>query len=72
MDFRFRDNYSREFGVTKTIQDTPNLSATMPKRAEKNVFASGICTCPPSANAWKALSASASVGTVKRERNALE
>ena len=30
-----------------TIQDTPKRSATMPKRGEKNVFASGSCTCPP-------------------------
>jgi len=60
----FQDNYFAESGVTKTIQNTPNLSATMPKRAEKNVFASGISTFPPPASALKALSASAYVLTV--------
>ncbi len=35
----------------------------MPKRGEKNVFVSGIFTCPPLANALKTRSASASFGT---------
>ena len=29
---------------TTTIQPTPNLSASMPKRGEKNVWISGWCT----------------------------
>ena len=37
-----------------TIHDTPKRSATMPKRGEKNVFVSGICTCPPLASALNA------------------
>ena len=35
----------------------------MPNLADKNVFASGIRTCPPSASAAKTRSASASVAT---------
>src|SRR5882724_4103450 len=51
-------------GRTRIIQDTPNRSATMPKREEKNVFVNGIWTCPPSARAAKSCSASASVDAV--------
>ena len=35
---------ARAYCATRTIQPMPNLSATMPKRGEKNVLASGICT----------------------------
>src|SRR3990172_5323209 len=51
-------------GLTKIIHDTPKRSATIPKRGEKNVFVSGICTWPPSPGAAKSRSASATVGTV--------
>ena len=37
--------------ATSTIQPTPNLSATMPKRGEKNVFVIGMFTLPPSDSA---------------------
>ena len=37
--------------ATITIHETPKRSATIPKRGEKNVLVSGICTCPPSASA---------------------
>src|ERR1700730_7716105 len=47
-----------------TIHDTPKRSATIPKRGEKKVLVSGICTCPPSASALNRRSASASLGTV--------
>src|SRR5438132_13269545 len=47
-----------------TIHDTPKRSATMPKRGEKKVLVSGICTCPPAASALNRRSASASLGTV--------
>ena len=56
--------YFAESGATITIQNTPNLSTTMPNLAEKNVFDSGCSTFPPWASALKALSASASVFTV--------
>jgi len=46
--------------ATRTIQPTPNLSVSMPKRGEKNVFAIGMVTCPPAASALKVLSASLS------------
>ena len=46
------------------IQPTPKRSSSMPKRGDQNVFANGIRTCPPSANAAKTRSASASLGTV--------
>ena len=56
-------------GMTVTIQPTPNRSATIPKRADQNVLASGICTCPPSASAANFRSASASFATVsEREK----
>src|SRR5262249_23606463 len=45
---------------TTTIQLMPNLSASMPKRGEKKVLPSGMCTCPPSASAANSRSASAS------------
>ncbi len=45
-----------------TIHDTPKRSATMPKRGEKKVLPSGICTCPPLPSAANNLSASASLG----------
>ena len=48
---------------TITIHDTPNLSATQPKRGEKNVLPIGIWIWPWLASASKALSASASVAT---------
>ena len=47
-------------GSAITIQPMPKRSATMPKRGEKNVLPSGICTCPPSASALNMRSASAS------------
>ena len=47
-----------------TIHPTPKRSATMPKRGEKKVLVSGICTWPPSASAANSRSASASSGTV--------
>src|SRR5690349_17020790 len=46
--------------ATRTIQFTPNLSATMPNRGEKKVLPSGIRTSPPWARAENFLSASAS------------
>ena len=46
------------------IHCTPKRSATMPKRGEKKVLASGICTWPSSASDAKSRSASASFGTV--------
>ena len=49
-------------GATTIIHDTPKRSATMPKREEKKVLVSGICTCPPSARAANSRSASASSG----------
>src|SRR5579884_2097877 len=58
----FQDIYFAESGVTKTIQNTPNLSSTMPNFAEKKVLASGISTLPPAASAANAWSTSASVG----------
>src|SRR5262249_33221643 len=48
------------FGMTMTIQPTPNLSATMPKHGEKKVLVSGCCTCPPWPSALKSFLASAS------------
>jgi hypothetical protein len=50
-------------GATAIIHPIPNRSSTMPKRGDQNVFVSGIFTCPASANALKARSASASFGT---------
>src|SRR5438445_7806103 len=47
-----------------TIHVTLKRSATMPKRGEKKVLVSGICTCPPSASTLNRRSASASLGTV--------
>ena len=47
-------------GSAITIQPMPKRSATMPNRGEKNVLASGICTCPPAASALNMRSASAS------------
>ncbi len=44
---------------TITIHVTPKRSAAMPKRGEKNVLPSGICTAPPSARAANTRSASA-------------
>jgi hypothetical protein len=41
--FRLRPRHVFSEG-TMTIHDTPNRSATMPKRGEKNVLANGICT----------------------------
>src|ERR1700722_8051184 len=52
------------FFPTRIIQPTPNLSATMPKRDAKNVSASGICTCPPSASALNRRSPSVASGAV--------
>src|SRR5262245_42315776 len=46
---------------TPTIQHRPNLSVTMPKRGEKNVLPSGICTWPPLARASNNRLASASL-----------
>src|SRR5688500_16738968 len=43
---------------TTIIHDTPKRSAALPKRGEKKVFASGICTCPSSATAANRRSAS--------------
>ena len=65
-DFTFgerfhHDGYTFPYCATSTIQPTPNLSDSMPKRDEKNVFAIGIFTLPPSASALKMRSASASV-----------
>src|SRR5271169_566622 len=45
---------------TITIQATPNLSVSMPKRGEKKVLASGIVTWPSSPSVAKILSASVS------------
>src|SRR5262249_44474338 len=47
-------------GSTMIIQFTPNLSATIPKRGEKNVLVSGIVTFPPFDSALNKRSASAS------------
>src|SRR6185436_10783596 len=57
---------------TSTIQKTPNLSATIPKRFEKKVFIIGACTCPPSASAANKRSASASVAAVSDSENPLK
>src|SRR6185295_1413976 len=48
------------FGSTIIIQLTPNLSASIPKRGEKNVLVSGIVIFPPADNALNRRSASAS------------
>ena len=40
----------------------------MPKREEKNVLASGICTCPPSARAEKKRSAAGRRSRSRRKR----
>src|SRR5512143_12003 len=48
-------------GATLIIQPIPNRSSSIPKRGDQNVFVSGILIFAPSANALKALSASASL-----------
>src|SRR5260221_4597947 len=53
-----------DYCATRTIQPTPNLSATMPNFGEKKVLVSGIWTWPPSDSAAKVLSASASLFAV--------
>src|SRR5690349_14925362 len=50
-------------GATLTIQPIPNRSPSMPKADEKNVFVRGIFIFPPSVNALKTRSASASLET---------
>src|SRR5262245_37099105 len=47
-------------GSTMIIQFTPNLSASIPKRGEKNVLVIGIVTFPPDDRALNRRSASAS------------
>jgi hypothetical protein len=47
-------------------------SATMPKRGEKKVLVSGICTCQPSVSALNRWSALGFIGDRQRQRNALE
>src|SRR4051812_9130005 len=49
--------------ITVIIQPTPNLSVTMPKRGDQKVFIRGMPILPPSANALKIPSTSASVET---------
>jgi hypothetical protein len=58
--------------MTTIIHETPNRSATIPKRDEKNVLVSGICSCPPVPSAVKNRSASPSSLAGNRQRDALE
>jgi|SRR5688572_24950100 len=55
--------------ITTTIHETPNLSATMPKRSAKNVLIMGCCTWPDSDNDAKTRSASAALGIVSDSEN---
>jgi hypothetical protein len=41
------------YSSTITIHITPNRSVSIPNRGEKNVFANGMETCPPSARPVK-------------------